>query len=81
MLFGVDCKEVKFTISAMIGLLRKLFWIALFLIFTVVFVTLFEHGWTNADKFVKDFQTEMNNAKDLIPKKPEPKPAPGGSLH
>jgi len=65
----------------MIGLLRKLFWIALFLIFTVVFVTLFEHGWSNAGTFFKDFKSEMMDAKALIPQKPEPKPDKNSSLH
>ena len=79
-IFGVDWLEAKFTIHSMIGLLRKLFWIALFLIFTVVFVTLFEHGWTNTGAFIKDFKTEVDNAKSLIPQKPEPK-TDKNSLH
>ena len=58
----------------MIGLLRKCFWIAWFLIFTVAFITLFEHGWTNGPTYFKDFKTEVAAAKLLLPKKPEPKP-------
>lgn len=80
-IFGVDWQEAKITIPPMIGLLRKIFWIALFLIFTIVFVTFFEHGWTNAGTFIKDFKTELNNAKELIPQKPQRKPDKSDSLH
>ncbi|HEX8371385.1 MAG TPA: hypothetical protein VF585_01275 [Chthoniobacterales bacterium] len=34
------------------GLLRKLFWVALFVVFTFSFVILFEHGTEN---FFRDF--------------------------
>jgi hypothetical protein len=60
--------------QAMIGLLRKIFWIALFLVFTLVFITLFEHGWTSSSQFIKDFKTELNSAKELLAKKPQRKP-------
>jgi hypothetical protein len=65
----------------MIGLLRKIFWIALFLIFTVVFVTLFEHGWTSTGTFVKDFKSEVGEVKALINKKAEPSPKKSDLTH
>lgn len=42
----------------MIALVRKLFWFALFLVFTLGFVTLFEHGWRDPRQFVNDAKTE-----------------------
>ncbi len=65
----------------MIVLLRKLFWIVLFLIFTLVFITLFEHRWTDPGTFVKDFKTELGAAKELMAKKPERKPDRSDSIH
>lgn len=50
----------------MIGLIRNLFWFALFLVFTLGFVTLFEHGWRGTDGFVKDFQTEFDAAAKMV---------------
>ena len=43
-----------------VALVRKIFWIALFLVFTLCFVALFEHGWNGTDAFVKDVQTEFD---------------------
>lgn len=42
----------------MIVLFRKLFWFALFLVFTLGFVTLFEHGWKSPEQFVGDAKGE-----------------------
>jgi len=47
----------------MITLIRKLFWLALFLVFTLGFVTLFDHGFVTAKQFSTDARTEFN---DLI---------------
>ena len=58
----------------MIGLIRKLFWFVLFLVFTLGFVTLFEHGWRGPDAFLKDCQTEFDSAMKLI-KTPVPRKA------
>jgi hypothetical protein len=45
----------------MITLIRKLFWFALFLLFTLGFVTLFDHGFTTTNLFVKDAQGEVHD--------------------
>jgi len=45
----------------MITLFRKLFWVALFLVFTLGFVTLFDHGFVTARQFSTDAQTEVND--------------------
>lgn len=47
----------------MMTLIRKLFWVALFLAFTLGFVTLFDHGFVTAKQFTADAKTEVN---DLI---------------
>ena len=44
----------------MMALLRKLFWVLLFLIFTIGFDTLFDHGYTTTNQFVADAKGEMN---------------------
>lgn len=44
----------------MIALFRKLFWFALFLVFTLAFVTLFEHGWRDPRQFMADAKTEAS---------------------
>ncbi len=44
------------------ALLRKLFWLALFLAATFSFVVLFEHGHTD---FVKNAKTEFANFKNF----------------
>lgn len=48
------------TITGMIALFRKLFWFALFLVFTLGFVTLFEHGWNGPQAFITNAQKEAN---------------------
>lgn len=47
----------------MMTLLRKIFWFALFLVFTVGFVTLFDHGFVTTKQFTDDAKGEVN---DLI---------------
>jgi hypothetical protein len=45
------------------GLIRKLFWIALFLVSTFCFLVLFDHGTVN---YVKNFQLDFQNFKTLL---------------
>jgi len=49
----------------MITLVRKLFWFALFLVFTLGFVTLFDHGFVTANQFSIDAKTEVNDLVQL----------------
>jgi hypothetical protein len=46
-------------------LLRKLFWLALFLVFTLGFVTLFDHGFTTTKQFSDDAQSEAHEVAQL----------------
>lgn len=54
----------------MIWLFRKLFWIALFLIATFAFLTLFEHG---TDNYMKNAQADFKEYKEMLAAKPVPK--------
>lgn len=45
----------------MMTLVRKLFWLALFLAFTLGFVTLFDHGYVTARQFTADAKSEVND--------------------
>ena len=45
----------------MMTLVRKLFWVALFLVFTLGFVTLFDHGFVTTNQFTADAKTEVND--------------------
>lgn len=60
----------------MIALIRKLFWFTLFLVFTLAFITLFEHGWTTPGKFVNDARSEVevmiNAVRAPIERKQDP---------
>jgi hypothetical protein len=56
---------------AAMGLIRKLFWFALFLIATFCFVVLFEHGFHN---FPANAQVEFENLKKLYHAKIERAP-------
>jgi ferritin-like protein len=47
----------------MVGLFRKFFWLVLFLISTLAFTTLFEHGTSN---FAQNARLEVENFKKLI---------------
>ena len=49
----------------MMILIRKLFWLALFLVFTLGFVTLFDHGFVTASKFSTDARSEVNDLVQL----------------
>jgi hypothetical protein len=51
-------------------ILRKLFWIALFLASTFCFIVLFEHGPQN---FAQNCQVELQNMQKLFNKKIERK--------
>jgi hypothetical protein len=50
----------------MITLIRKLFWLALFLVFTLGFVTLFDHGFITTAQFSKDAQSEVNDVITMV---------------
>jgi hypothetical protein len=50
----------------MFTLLRKLFWIALFLICTVGFVTLFDHGYVSNQQFTTDAKSEVHDFMQLV---------------
>ena len=49
----------------MIALIRKLFWLALFVVFTFGFVVLFEHGTQN---FVQNAQVEVQGLQKTFGK-------------
>lgn len=49
----------------MMTLLRKLFWLALFLVFTLGFVTLFDHGYVTTQQFTTDAKSEVNDLVKL----------------
>jgi len=51
---------------AMMTLIRKLFWSALFLVFTLGFVTLFDHGFVTTNQFTVDAKTEVNDLVTLV---------------
>jgi hypothetical protein len=59
--FRVDCGRRPPNIAAM-ALIRKLFWLALFLVSTFGFVVLFEHGTTD---FVKNAKIEFEGVKKI----------------
>ncbi len=50
----------------MTTLIRKLFWIALFLVFTLGFVTLFDHGFVTGKQFTADAHSEVNDLMVMI---------------
>ncbi len=50
----------------MMTLLRKLFWCALFLVFTLGWVTLFDHGFVTTNQFTVDAKTEVNDLVTLV---------------
>ncbi len=51
------------------GLLRSLFWFALFVFFTFCFVVLFQYGTTD---FASGFQTEFNRVTHFVQEKVQP---------
>lgn len=53
------------------GLLRSLFWLALFVFFTFSFVVLFEYG---THDFVPGFKTEFARVKEFVVKQTTSKP-------
>jgi hypothetical protein len=53
------------------ALIRKLFWVALFLVSTFGFVVLFDYGTTN---YMQNAQTEFQSLKKLVGWQPKPKP-------
>jgi hypothetical protein len=50
----------------MFTLIRKLFWLALFLAFTLGFVTLFDHGFVTAKQFTTDAKSEVNDLVVMV---------------
>jgi len=50
----------------MITLIRKLFWFALFLVFTLGFVTLFDHGFTTGHQFTTDAKGEVTELTAML---------------
>jgi hypothetical protein len=51
-------------------LIRKLFWVALTVVFTFCFVVLFENGTTN---FPENAKVQFEQVKQLFTQKPHPK--------
>jgi predicted secreted protein len=49
----------------MMTLLRKLFWVALFVVFTLGFVTLFDHGYVTTNQFATDAKSEVHDLTAL----------------
>lgn len=60
----------------MMTLFRKIFWVALFVVFTLGFVTLFDHGYVTTKQFTDDAKSEVNDLMTLWrpPAKPSPTP-------
>jgi hypothetical protein len=52
--------------TRMMTLIRKLFWIALFLVFTLGFVTFFDHGYSTTKQFTADAKTEVNDLITMV---------------
>ena len=50
----------------MATLIRKIFWLALFLGFTLGFVTLFDHGFTTAHQFTTDAKGEVGDMLAIV---------------
>jgi hypothetical protein len=50
----------------MFTLIRKIFWCALFLVFTLGFVTLFDHGFVTTTQFSTDARGEVNDLVALV---------------
>jgi predicted secreted protein len=63
----------------MMTLLRKIFWVALFLVFTLGFVTLFDHGYVTTKQFTDDAKVEAHDAIDMLRKSAMPKASPAES--
>ena len=50
----------------MTTLLRKLFWFALFLVFTLGFVTLWDHGFNSGKQFTADAKSEVADLMVMV---------------
>ncbi len=57
----------------MMTLIRKLFWLALFLVFTVGFVTMFDHGFITTKQFTTDARAEIHDLVALFHPNQHPK--------
>jgi len=49
----------------MTTLLRKLFWLGLFLVFTLGFVTFFDHSFYTTKQFTADAKSEVNELVEM----------------
>lgn len=47
-------------------LIRKLFWFTLFLVFTLGFVTFFDHGFTTGTQFSADAKDEFHDLVQMV---------------
>jgi predicted secreted protein len=65
----------------MMTLIRKIFWLALFVVSTLGFVTLFDHGYTTTKKFTDDAATEVSELRALIRPSPTPKDKSEEAFH
>jgi hypothetical protein len=50
----------------MFTLIRKIFWFALFVGFTLSFVTLFDHGFTTGAQFSTDAKSEVGELMAMV---------------
>jgi hypothetical protein len=50
----------------MMTLIRKLFWFGLFLVFTLGFVTLFDHGYVTSTQFIADAKGEAHDLMVMV---------------
>lgn len=66
----VDRHAPRFTLPGMIALIRKLFWFALFVVFTFGFVVIFEHG---VQDFATNAQMEWQDLQKFFGKIERPK--------
>ena len=63
----------------MMTLIRKLFWLALFLAFTLGFVTWFDHGFSSSKQFSDDAKKEVDEFVKIVHPAPQPKAKTDGS--
>jgi hypothetical protein len=50
----------------MMTLFRKIFWLGLFLVFTLGFVTLFDHNFYTTQQFSKDAKSEVSELMQMV---------------
>ena len=60
--FAVDGELARIKLyGCMMTLIRKAFWLALFLVFTLGFVTYFDHGFVTTTQFTADAKGEIGD--------------------